>query len=88
MKALLLAFGSIFVAELGDKTQLAILDMKGKGLSGLGIFIGSILAFAVLTGLAILIGEWLYAKIPGEIIEKIAAAEFVIIGILMWFEKL
>jgi len=76
------------VAELGDKTQIAILDMKGKGLSGLGIFIGSILAFAVLTGLAILIGEWLYAKIPNEIIEKVAAVGFVIIGILMWFEKL
>jgi len=88
MKALWLSFGTIFIAELGDKTQLAVLAMKEKGLSGLGIFIGSILAFAVLTGLAILIGEWLHAKIPSEIIEKVAAAGFVIIGILMWFEKL
>ncbi|MBU4446038.1 TMEM165/GDT1 family protein, partial [bacterium] len=46
MKALIIAFGTIFIAELGDKTQLAVLAMKGKGLSGLGIFIGSILAFA------------------------------------------
>jgi len=88
MKAIWLAFATIFIAELGDKTQLAALAMKAKGISGWGIFIGSMIAFAVLTGLAILVGEWLNTKIPGELIEKIAAVSFVIIGILMWFEKL
>lgn len=88
MKAIWLAFGAIFVAELGDKTQLAILAMKGKGYNGLGLFLGSMLAFAVLTGLAIVFGEWLNAKIPTEIIEKIAAGGFIVIGLLMWFEKL
>ncbi len=88
MKAVWLAFGTIFVAELGDKTQLAILALKGKGFSGWGIFIGAMLAFAVLTGLAVLVGEWLNARIPAEFIEKIAAAGFVIIGVLMWFEKI
>ncbi|NOZ75042.1 MAG: TMEM165/GDT1 family protein [FCB group bacterium] len=88
MKAIWIAFGAIFIAELGDKTQLAILAMKGKGLSGWGLFIGAMLAFALLTGLAVLVGEWLHARIPGEIIEKIAAASFVVIGALMWFGKL
>ncbi|RMF06784.1 MAG: TMEM165/GDT1 family protein [Candidatus Neomarinimicrobiota bacterium] len=88
MKAIWIAFGTIFLAELGDKTQLAVLAMKGKGLSGWGIFIGTMTAFAVLTGLAVLVGEWLHARIPGEIIEKIAAASFVVIGVFMWFEKL
>ncbi len=87
MKAVWLAFGTIFIAELGDKTQLAILAMKAKGISGLGIFMGAMIAFAVLTGLAVLVGEWLNARLPGEIIEKIAAISFVVIGILMWFEK-
>jgi len=76
------------MAELGDKTQLAVLAMKGKGFSGLGLFIGSMLAFGVLTGIAILVGAWLQERIPTEIIEKGAAAGFVIVGILMWFEKL
>jgi len=48
---------------------------------------GAMIAFAVLTGLAVLVGEWLNARLPGEIIEKIAAISFVVIGILMLFEK-
>ncbi len=88
MKAVWLAFGTIFVAELGDKTQLAVLALKGKGFSSWGIFFGAMLAFALLTGLAVVVGEWMNARIPAELIEKIAAAGFVIIGVLMWFEKI
>lgn len=88
MKSLLLAFGIIFLAELGDKTQLAILAMRSKGLSGWGLFIGSMLAFTVLTAIAILFGGWLQTRIPAEVIQKIAAGSFMIIGLLMWFGKL
>lgn len=88
MKSLLLAFGAIFLAELGDKTQLAILAMRSKGLSGWGLFIGSMLAFTVLTAIAILFGGWLQTRIPAEVIQKIAAGSFMIIGLLMWFGKL
>jgi len=88
MKSLLLAFGAIFLAELGDKTQLAILAMRSKGLSGWGLFIGSMLAFTVLTAIAILFGGWLQTKVPVEVIQKIAAGSFMIIGLLMWFGKL
>ncbi len=88
MKAILLAFGAIFLAELGDKTQLAILAMRSKGLSGWGLFIGAMLAFTVLTAIAILVGGWLQTKVPAEAIQKIAAGSFMVIGILMWFGKL
>ena len=88
MKAILLAFGAIFLAELGDKTQLAILAMRSKGLSGWGLFIGAMLAFTVLTAIAILVGGLLQTKVPAEAIQKIAAGSFMVIGILMWFGKL
>ena len=88
MKTLLLAFGTIILAELGDKTQLAILAMRSKGLSGWGLFVGAMLAFTVLTAIAILFGGWLHTKVPAEAIQKIAAGSFMIIGLLMWFGKL
>lgn len=88
MKVIWLAFATIFVAELGDKTQLAVLAMKSKGWSSFEVFLGAMIAFAVLTGLALLVGEWLNANLPTELIERIAAAGFVVIGILMWFGKL
>ncbi len=88
MKAILLAFGAVFLAELGDKTQLAILAMKSKGFSGWGLFFGSMLAFSVLTALAIFFGGWIQAKIPIEMIQKIAAGSFIVIGLLMWFGKI
>jgi len=88
MKTLLIAFGAIFLAELGDKTQLAILAMKSRGLSGWGLFVGSMLAFTVLTAIAILFGGWLQTKVPVEAIQKIAAGSFILIGLLMWFGKL
>ena len=88
MKTVLLAFGAIFLAELGDKTQLAILAMRSKGLSGWGLFLGAMLAFTRLTAIAILFGGWLQTKVPAEVIHKIAAASFMIIGLLMWFDKI
>ncbi|MEE8478511.1 MAG: TMEM165/GDT1 family protein [Candidatus Neomarinimicrobiota bacterium] len=88
MKAIWLAFGIIFLAELGDKTQLAILAMRSKGLSGWGLFIGSMIAFSLVTALAILFGGWLQDKVPTEIIQKIAAGSFMIIGLLIWFGKI
>jgi putative Ca2+/H+ antiporter (TMEM165/GDT1 family) len=88
MKTIWLAFGMIFLAELGDKTQLAILAMKSRGLSGWGLFIGSMIAFSVLTALAIFFGGWLHTKIPIEIIQKVAAVSFIVIGLLMWLGKI
>ncbi|MFC1549904.1 TMEM165/GDT1 family protein [Candidatus Neomarinimicrobiota bacterium] len=88
MKAMWLAFGAVFLAELGDKTQLAILAMRSKGFSGWGLFFGSMIAFLVLTALAILLGGWIQTKVPEDLITKIAAGGFVVIGILMWFSKI
>lgn len=87
LKTVLIAFSTIFIAELGDKTQLAVLALKSKGISGLGIFTGSMIAFAILTGMAIFLGDWLNANIPINIIQKVASVSFVVIGLLMWFDK-
>lgn len=81
-KALLAAFGLIFVAELGDKTQLVILTLSAKyGFKS--VFLGAAAAFALLNILAVSVGVVLYEFLPYTVIKYAVSAIFIIFGILM-----
>jgi putative Ca2+/H+ antiporter (TMEM165/GDT1 family) len=88
IKVLLSTFALLFVAELGDKTQLAVIGMTAKHKMPLWIFIGATLALAAVTGIGVLGGELLTRFIPEAILRKVAAVLFVGMGLLMWFDKL
>jgi len=88
LKVFLSTFALLFVAELGDKTQLAVITMTAKHKMPLGISLGATLALAAVTLLGVLRGELLTRVIPEAVLRKIAAVLFVIMGVLMWFEKL
>lgn len=78
------AFGMIFLAELGDKTQLTALTMSaGNPKAKWIIFLGSALALAATSLLAVLVGD-LISKIPNseKYIKYIAGAVFIIFGVL------
>jgi len=81
-------FAAIFVAELGDKTQLAAISMTSKTGKPIMVFVGAVLALALVTLIGVLVGEGLTKAVPMEYIEKGAAAMFVVIGVLMWFKVL
>lgn len=87
-KVLLSTFALLFVAELGDKTQLAVINMTAKHKAPFWVFAGATLALAAVTGIGVLGGELLTRFIPEMTLRKLAAALFVIMGLLMWFEKL
>lgn len=87
-KVLLSTFALLFVAELGDKTQLAVISMTAKHKMPLYVFIGAALALATVTAIGVLGGELLTRFIPEAILRKIAAVMFVGMGVLMWFNKL
>jgi putative Ca2+/H+ antiporter (TMEM165/GDT1 family) len=82
------AFITLLLAELGDKTQLAVITMTASTESKLSVFIGASLALVVVTGLGVLIGGVLSAWIPTEWLQRIVAAAFIVIGVLMLFGKL
>jgi len=82
------AFVTLFLAELGDKTQLAIITMSAKTESKLAVFIGASLALVFVSLLAVLFGGLLTQFIPTEWLQRIVAIAFIIIGILMLFGKL
>jgi putative Ca2+/H+ antiporter (TMEM165/GDT1 family) len=88
MKTFWLTFVTLFVAELGDKTQLSVITLTSKTAEPVKVFIGAACALVLVTLLGVLLGEVLVRFVPVEIIKKIAAAAFVVIGILMFFGKL
>jgi putative Ca2+/H+ antiporter (TMEM165/GDT1 family) len=88
LKILLSTFALLFIAELGDKTQLAVISMTAKHKTPLYIFIGAAAALVAVTALGVLGGELLTRVIPEAVLRKIAAVLFVGMGLLMWFDKL
>lgn len=81
-------FGTIFLAELGDKTQLANLCLAAKSKSWLPVFIASVAAFSAVTLITVIFGNVLSKYISHELVKYGAASLFVIVGLLMFFGKL
>lgn len=82
------AFLTLFLAELGDKTQLAIITMTAKTDSKLAIFLGASLALVAVSFIAVMFGGLLSQFIPTEWLQRIVAVAFIIIGILMLVGKM
>tara|TARA_Y100000589_G_C27093345_1_gene604889 strand:- start:629 stop:961 length:333 start_codon:yes stop_codon:yes gene_type:complete len=60
------SFTTIFIAELGDKTQLATLMLSAESGRPLVVFIGSSFALLCSSIAGVLIGKWLSSKISRE----------------------
>ena len=88
VRVLLSTFALLFVAELGDKTQLAVISMTAKHKMPLWVFLGAALALAAVTAIGVLGGGLLTRIIPELVLRKIAAVLFVVMGVLMWFDKI
>ncbi len=87
-KTLITTFGLIFVAELGDKTQLAVLSLAaGEHSSHWAIFLGAVAALASVTGLAFFLGHIIGTSFPRQYVRKVAGVVFVVIGLLMLIGK-
>ena len=56
-------FTTIFIAELGDKTQIATLMLSAESGKPVIVFIGSSLALISSSLVGVLIGKWLSTKI-------------------------
>ena len=78
----------IFLAELGDKTQLAVVALSAKEKSKLTIFVSVIFGFALATVIAMIIGTIGAKFISTNVIEKIAAVFFIVIGVLIFANKI
>lgn len=81
-KLLLIVFASVFIAELGDKTQLAtLLFSSGKEVSRLSVFAGASLALIAASAIAVLAGGFISHYISERQLSIIAGIGFIAIGI-------
>jgi len=87
LRVMLTTFGIIFLAEMGDKTQLAAMTMSAQTKKPWAVFLGASLALAAVSALGVIVGGTLGHYIPLEWIKRIAAVGFIVIGVLMLFDK-
>ncbi|MDD5195286.1 MAG: TMEM165/GDT1 family protein [Candidatus Omnitrophica bacterium] len=87
-KLFLAAFTTIFVAELFDKTELAVLSLAAKEKSKFTIFLGAMAAFFLATLLALLFGHLLEKFINPKVMRYLSASIFFVAGTLILFDKL
>ncbi len=81
-KVLFTVFIAIFIAELGDKTQLAtLLFAADKDVSKLTVFIGASLALIVASGIGVLAGGVVSQYVSEKYLHYIAGIGFVGIGV-------
>jgi putative Ca2+/H+ antiporter (TMEM165/GDT1 family) len=82
MKTYLAVFASVFLAELGDKTQLATVLFAGdQALSRWGVLAAASGALVLSTTLAVLVGSVLAAWLPARTLQVLAALGFIAIGL-------
>ncbi|WP_017325867.1 TMEM165/GDT1 family protein [Synechococcus sp. PCC 7336] len=84
---LAIAFSTVFVAEMGDKTQLATMLMSARGKSPWGIFFGSASALVAASLVSVTLGGWLSAIVEPEVLQAIAGISFTLLGLyILWAE--
>jgi putative Ca2+/H+ antiporter (TMEM165/GDT1 family) len=86
-KLLISTFVSIFVAEIGDKTQLATLSLAAGGKSRLSVFAGSALALCATSAIAVVAGEGVSRVISPVWLRRIAGAVFIAMGLLFLLSR-
>jgi putative Ca2+/H+ antiporter (TMEM165/GDT1 family) len=83
LRLLFSTFGAIFVAELGDKTQLAALALSAGSRAKWTVFLGSALALVATSAIAVLAGDVISRYLSPVWLRRAAGAGFVLMG--AWF---
>ena len=79
-------FTTIFIAELGDKTQIATLMLSAESGRPIIVFLGSSLALISSSVVGVLIGKWLSKKIPPSTFALFTGALMIIISIFLGYD--
>jgi putative Ca2+/H+ antiporter (TMEM165/GDT1 family) len=82
---LLSTFVTVFLAELGDKTQLATVAISGTSNRPVAVFIGSASALVLASLIGAIAGGSMASVIPADLLQLLASIGFLVIGLrLLW----
>jgi putative Ca2+/H+ antiporter (TMEM165/GDT1 family) len=81
-RAWIISFSLIFVAELGDKTQLAMVALAAQSGALWSVFLGGTLALWSVSLIGILVGRTLLQRIPAHWVHRAAAVLFFVFGLI------
>lgn len=80
-----LSFVIVFLSELGDKSQLAVITLSSRSSSPWAVFLGTATALVLTTLLGVLAGGAVAQLLPTYLLKAIAAVGFAFIGLwLLW----
>ena len=82
-RVLISTFGLLFLAELGDKTQLSVISMSAKSGKPWPVFLGAVGALAIVTLLGVLLGGAITRTIPPHYLRYGAGGLFLVLGLLI-----
>jgi len=83
LKVMMTTFGMVFLAELGDKTQLATLCFAAENESWLAVFVGSACALVLTSLLAVVVGCGVSRFFSPYHVRVGAGVLFVLLGLWM-----
>ncbi len=87
-EVILTSFGLLFVMEMGDKTQLAVLTLSAKTNRGMAVFIGASAALTSLSILAVTVGSLATRFLPVDWVSRIASVGFIVFGLfILWTNR-
>ncbi len=82
----LTAFVTIFLAELGDKTQLATLLMAAESKSPWVVFAGAASALVATSLVGVLLGRWLANRLSPQTLQTATGASLILISVLLLWD--
>lgn len=87
LRVWLSSFLALFLAELGDKTQLTVITLSASTRKPWTVFLGGAAALVLITALAAWAGAAVTRVVPEPVLRRGAALLFVGMGVAMWFKK-
>lgn len=87
-KAFSTSFALIFVAELGDKTQLAAMGLSATQASTLSVLAGSVLGISCATVLGVAAGKLLGSWINPDMLRVSGGILFLVFGVLLLLKRM